>query len=268
MDGDLCPFCEGQEAIAGRELLAWRPPGRRATAAAGRCASSPIASRRCASRATLGEPADPLFQSLGGLGAHEVIIESPDHRRDLGDDERGAGAAGAVGVARADARSAARHPPQELPRSSRTSARGRRDARSSALAAARAAARAAASGGRDRGRARASRAARRAVCSATSSSARSRPASASSPATTTTMAFAPFASRVPFETLGAAAAARPSFEELTDEALLAVAERLRDVMRRLDAALAPPPYRAAALRRRWGRTTARRITGTSRSSRG
>ena len=27
LGGDMCPFCEGQEAIAGREILAWRPPG-------------------------------------------------------------------------------------------------------------------------------------------------------------------------------------------------------------------------------------------------
>jgi UDPglucose--hexose-1-phosphate uridylyltransferase len=78
--GDLCPFCEGQEAIAGRELLAWRDPG-----------SAPdgpgwqvrvVANREPALRveSTLGDAADPLFQSLGGLGAHEVVIESPDHR--------------------------------------------------------------------------------------------------------------------------------------------------------------------------------------------
>ena len=78
--GDLCPFCEGQEAVAGREILAWRDP-----------ASAPdgpgwqvrvVANREPALRveSTLDEATDPLFQSLGGLGAHEVVIESPDHR--------------------------------------------------------------------------------------------------------------------------------------------------------------------------------------------
>ena len=76
--GDMCPFCEGQEPIAGRELLAWR---------AGGPPNGPgwqvrvVANREPALRveSALGEAADPLYQTLGGLGAHEVVIETPDH---------------------------------------------------------------------------------------------------------------------------------------------------------------------------------------------
>ena len=77
--GDMCPFCEGQEEIAGRELLALRPAG---------AANGPgwqvrvVANREPALRVetALGVAADPLLNALGGLGAHEVVIETPDHR--------------------------------------------------------------------------------------------------------------------------------------------------------------------------------------------
>lgn len=79
MGGDMCPFCEGQEEVAGRELLAWRRSGP---------PNGPgwqvrvVANRKPALRVEhmLGEPAAGLFQSLEGLGAHEVVIEAPDHR--------------------------------------------------------------------------------------------------------------------------------------------------------------------------------------------
>jgi UDPglucose--hexose-1-phosphate uridylyltransferase len=83
MDGDLCPFCEGQEALAGREILAWRNPG---TAHDGPgWQVRVVANREPALRieAQLGDATESLFQWFGGLGAHEVIIESPDHRATL-----------------------------------------------------------------------------------------------------------------------------------------------------------------------------------------
>lgn len=79
MGGDMCPFCEGQEGAAGRELLAWRT--------AGTSAEGPgwlvrvVVNREPALRVEnrLGDPSDRLFQSFGGIGAHEVVIESPVH---------------------------------------------------------------------------------------------------------------------------------------------------------------------------------------------
>ncbi|MGH9174172.1 MAG: galactose-1-phosphate uridylyltransferase, partial [Vicinamibacterales bacterium] len=78
--GDLCPFCEGQEAIAGRELLAWRDPGSMANGPGWHVRVVPNRDPALRVESALGEATDPLFQSLGGLGAHEVVIESPDHR--------------------------------------------------------------------------------------------------------------------------------------------------------------------------------------------
>jgi UDPglucose--hexose-1-phosphate uridylyltransferase len=83
-DGDMCPFCEGQEHVAGREILSWRPPGS--------AHDGPgwllrvVANREPALKieSHLGEASPTLFQWFGGLGAHEVIIESPKHGATLG----------------------------------------------------------------------------------------------------------------------------------------------------------------------------------------
>ena len=77
--GDMCPFCEGQEDIAGRELLAWRPSGG-ANGPGWQLRVVPNREPVLRVESVLGEAADPLLKSLGGLGAHEVVIESPDHR--------------------------------------------------------------------------------------------------------------------------------------------------------------------------------------------
>jgi UDPglucose--hexose-1-phosphate uridylyltransferase len=83
LDGDMCPFCEGQEGIAGRELLAWRPAGSAPDGPGWRLRV--VANREPALRVEshLGQPTDTLFQAFGGLGAHEVVIESPHHRASL-----------------------------------------------------------------------------------------------------------------------------------------------------------------------------------------
>ena len=81
--GDMCPFCEGQEGVAGRELLAWRPSGSAPNGPGWQVRVVPNRDPALRVESTLGEASDPLFQSLGGLGAHEVVIESPDHRARL-----------------------------------------------------------------------------------------------------------------------------------------------------------------------------------------
>ena len=77
-----CAFCEGQEAAAGRELLAWRE----GTPADGPGWSVRVVPNR---RPVLGiagtaeRRVDGLFESRDGLGAHEVVIESPTHDETL-----------------------------------------------------------------------------------------------------------------------------------------------------------------------------------------
>lgn len=81
-DPPVCAFCEGHEGDAGPELLAWRE---------GSEANTPgwsvrvVANRRPMLRIE-GQPAlriNGVFETRDGLGAHEVIIETPRHDQTL-----------------------------------------------------------------------------------------------------------------------------------------------------------------------------------------
>ena len=80
----LCPFCDGNEAEAGPELLAWRE---------GSHANTPgwsvrvVANRRPMLRIEGGleRRLDGVFETRDGLGAHEVVIETPVHEQRLQD---------------------------------------------------------------------------------------------------------------------------------------------------------------------------------------
>ena len=82
IDEGLCPFCEGHEHLAGRELLAWRPSGQSYNGPGWQVRVVPNRLPALRVESQYAEPNGALFQTLGGLGAHEVIIESPYHRAD------------------------------------------------------------------------------------------------------------------------------------------------------------------------------------------
>ena len=76
------PACSaaGEEPRTPEEVWALRPGRRRAQhARAGSCAWCPTSSPRSASRASWSRPAEGLYDRMNGVGAHEVVIESPDH---------------------------------------------------------------------------------------------------------------------------------------------------------------------------------------------
>lgn len=81
--GDIepCPFCEGQETSAGSELLAWRDHGRPANGPGWsvRVVPNRLPVLRVEDQY---EQSVGTYRSLGGLGAHEVIIDSPRHGSD------------------------------------------------------------------------------------------------------------------------------------------------------------------------------------------
>ena len=81
-NGDVCPFCEGQEHLAGREILAWREAGQSYDGPGWRVRVVPSRLPALRVESSYAEPTTTFFQTLGGLGAHEVIIESPQHTAD------------------------------------------------------------------------------------------------------------------------------------------------------------------------------------------
>ncbi|MBA3271176.1 MAG: galactose-1-phosphate uridylyltransferase [Acidobacteria bacterium] len=239
--GGSCPFCEGREAIAGREILAWRTPDHPHNGGGWRVRVVPNREPALRVESHYAEPADALFQRLGGLGAHEVIIESPDHGanwstmtaydlrvvlwawreriRDLRRDVRlksflivkNVGAAAGATLDHAHSQLVALpFVPQHL-EDERAGARARHDDTGSC-----------------------------AFCAVVDEEVRggSRLVSTDD----NTIAFTPFASRVPFETWVMSRRHGAAFDEETDEGLSAVAERLSDTLRRLYVALAAPPH--------------------------
>ncbi len=77
-----CPFCEGREADAGPELLAWREGGPANTPG---WSVRVVANRRPMLKIEGGQDrrVDGVFESRDGLGAHEVVIETPLHDQPL-----------------------------------------------------------------------------------------------------------------------------------------------------------------------------------------
>jgi UDPglucose--hexose-1-phosphate uridylyltransferase len=81
-DGAFCPFCEGHEGYTPRELLAYRhgggpnSPGWDVRVVPNRLPALQV-------EGTLDRKGEGLFDKMNGIGAHEVIIETPDHTQTL-----------------------------------------------------------------------------------------------------------------------------------------------------------------------------------------
>ena len=239
--GNTCPFCEGQEAIAGREILAWHKPEHRFNGRGWRVRVVPNRVPALRVESEYRDAGDTPFQIRGGLGAHEVIIESPDHNarwstmtpedlwltlwawrermRDLRRDIRlksflvvkNVGAAAGATLDHPHSQLLAlpfvpQHLEEEM-----ASARACHQSTGTC-----------------------------AFCTVIEHEVRAATRVVAKDAQT--IAFTPFASRVPFETWVMPRAHGAAFDEQTDEALGAIAERLCDTMQRLDVALATPPH--------------------------
>jgi UDPglucose--hexose-1-phosphate uridylyltransferase len=77
-----CPFCEGREADAGAEILAWREGGpANVPGWSVRVVPNRNPMLRIEGQADL-RP-NGLFESRDGLGAHEVVVETPIHDQPL-----------------------------------------------------------------------------------------------------------------------------------------------------------------------------------------
>ena len=76
----FCPFCAGNERTTPREVLAYRDNGASVPNGPGwRLRVVPNKFPALQIEGDLNKAGDGIFDKMNGIGAHEVIIESPDH---------------------------------------------------------------------------------------------------------------------------------------------------------------------------------------------
>jgi UDPglucose--hexose-1-phosphate uridylyltransferase len=79
-----CPFCPGHEAMTPPEVLAYRPGGGAPDTAGWEVRVVPNKYPALQVEGmTVDREGDGMFDRMSGIGAHEVIIETPDHDRPL-----------------------------------------------------------------------------------------------------------------------------------------------------------------------------------------
>jgi UDPglucose--hexose-1-phosphate uridylyltransferase len=80
-----CPFCPGNEEKTPPEIMAYGPADRVANSPGWRVRVVPNKYPALRIEGQLHRSGDQLFDKMDGLGAHEVIIESDDHSKQLED---------------------------------------------------------------------------------------------------------------------------------------------------------------------------------------
>jgi UDPglucose--hexose-1-phosphate uridylyltransferase len=79
----VCPFCYGNEAKTPPEIIAYGGNGRPANTPGWQVRVVPNKFPALGIEGSLDRQGIGLFDKMNGIGAHEVIIETPDHRRTL-----------------------------------------------------------------------------------------------------------------------------------------------------------------------------------------
>jgi UDPglucose--hexose-1-phosphate uridylyltransferase len=80
---ERCPFCPGHEAMTPAEILAYRQNGGAANAPGWDLRVVPNKYPALQVEGTIDREGEGIFDRMNGIGAHEVIIETPDHDRSL-----------------------------------------------------------------------------------------------------------------------------------------------------------------------------------------
>jgi UDPglucose--hexose-1-phosphate uridylyltransferase len=83
--GGFCPFCSGNESKTPPEVLAYRPNGESANAGGWTIRVVPNKFPALGIEGNLSRQAEGMFDKMNGIGAHEVIVEAPEHEINLGD---------------------------------------------------------------------------------------------------------------------------------------------------------------------------------------
>ena len=82
---DLCPFCPGQERLTPREVLAYRATPTASNSDGWTVRVIPNKFPALQVEGDLGREGIGLYDRMNGIGAHEVIIETNDHKLALSD---------------------------------------------------------------------------------------------------------------------------------------------------------------------------------------
>jgi UDPglucose--hexose-1-phosphate uridylyltransferase len=80
---DQCPFCPGRESLTPPEILSYRQNGGPANSPGWDIRVVPNKFPALQVEGTLDRTGEGMFDRMNGIGAHEVIIETPDHDRTL-----------------------------------------------------------------------------------------------------------------------------------------------------------------------------------------
>jgi UDPglucose--hexose-1-phosphate uridylyltransferase len=78
-----CPFCPGHEALTPPEIMAYRQDGSAPNKPGWDVRVVPNKFPALQVEGTLDREGEGMFDRMNGIGAHEVIIETPDHDRTL-----------------------------------------------------------------------------------------------------------------------------------------------------------------------------------------
>ena len=79
----LCPFCPGQERLTPKEIMAYRPPPSDPNTPNWTVRVVPNKFPALQVEGEMGREGIGLYDRMNGVGAHEVIIETPDHTESI-----------------------------------------------------------------------------------------------------------------------------------------------------------------------------------------
>jgi UDPglucose--hexose-1-phosphate uridylyltransferase len=83
--GHFCPFCPGHETKTPPEVLAYRPGGGGPNEGGWSLRVVPNKFPALRVEGELNRVGDGLYDKMNGIGAHELLIETPDHMLTMGD---------------------------------------------------------------------------------------------------------------------------------------------------------------------------------------
>jgi len=81
--GGFCPFCHGNEYTTPEEIMAFRPPGTNPNSPGWTLRVMPNKFPALEIYGDLNKAGVGIFDMMNGIGAHEVIVETPDHMLSL-----------------------------------------------------------------------------------------------------------------------------------------------------------------------------------------